>query len=118
MFIGHHAAGFAAKRLAPRVSLGVLFAGAMFIDLLWPFLTLSGFEHFRVDPGLTAFTPLDFYDYPISHSLFSVIAWSLAAMLAWRLLSRREPAEASARRGGGRPDCAEPLGPRFHLARP
>jgi hypothetical protein len=94
MFIGHHAAGFAAKRLAPRVSLGVLFAGAMLLDLIWPFLTLGGFEHFRIDPGNTAFTPLDFYDYPISHSLVSVIGWALAAMLLWRLVARAEPARA------------------------
>ena len=34
MFIGHFATGFAAKRIAPRTSLGTLFLGAQFIDLL------------------------------------------------------------------------------------
>lgn len=29
MFIGHHAAALAAKRVEPRVSLGTLFAGAL-----------------------------------------------------------------------------------------
>ena len=36
MFASHFAVGFAAKRWAPRVSLGTLFLGAQFIDLLWP----------------------------------------------------------------------------------
>ena len=58
MFIGHHAAAFAAKRATPRVSLAVLMGAAMFLDLLWPFLTLAGVERFRIDPGNTAFTPL------------------------------------------------------------
>jgi hypothetical protein len=69
MFIGHFAAGFAAKRFAPRVSLGTLFAAVQLQDLLWPLLLLAGVEHVRIDPGNTAVTPLDFYDYPFSHSL-------------------------------------------------
>lgn len=83
MFIGHHAAAFAAKRAVP-VSLGVLMFATMFLDLLWPFLTLAGVEHFRIDPGNTAFTPLDFYDYPISHSLVMALVWSLLAGALWR----------------------------------
>jgi membrane-bound metal-dependent hydrolase YbcI (DUF457 family) len=77
MFIGHHAAGFAAKRVAPEVSLGTMFFAAMFLDLLWPVLLLLGIEHVRIAPGNTAFTPLDFYDYPISHSLLTVLGWSV-----------------------------------------
>lgn len=77
MFIGHHAAGFVSKRLAPQVSLGTLFFATMFLDLLWPVLLLLGLEHVRIDPGNTAFTPLDFYDYPISHSLLTVLGWSV-----------------------------------------
>jgi hypothetical protein len=38
MFIGHFAAAFAAKRAAPRVSLGTLLAAALWADLLLPFL--------------------------------------------------------------------------------
>ena len=86
MFIGHHAAGFAAKRLAPDVSLGTLFAATMWIDLVWPILLLAGVEHVRIDPGNTAFTPLDFTHYPITHSLLMVIGWSLAAAILYRVL--------------------------------
>ncbi len=94
MFIGHHAAGFAAKRFAPRVSLGTLFAASMALDLLWPILLLLDLEHVRIAPGVTAFTPLDFYDYPITHSLLSVLGWSLLfALLHW--FSRRSWRDAS-----------------------
>lgn len=34
MFLGHFAIGIAAKRAAPRASLGTLFFAAQFIDLL------------------------------------------------------------------------------------
>jgi len=77
MFIGHYAVAFAAKKAAPKTSLGTLFLGAQFIDLLWPLLMLLGLEHASIDPGNTAVTPMDFYDYPISHSLLAVLIWSL-----------------------------------------
>jgi hypothetical protein len=77
MFIGHFGVGFAAKRAAPRVSLGSFFVAAQFIDLLWPTFLLLGIEHVRIAPGITRVTPLDFVDYPISHSLLMVAGWSV-----------------------------------------
>jgi len=77
MFIGHFAVGLASKRLAPRVSLGTLFVAAQFLDLLWPLFLLLGLEHVRIDPGNTAFTPLDSYDYPLTHSLLLAVGWSV-----------------------------------------
>ena len=84
MFIGHHAVAFAAKPFAPRVGLGTLFAAAMLADLVWPILLLLGFEHVRIAPGITAFTPLDFYDYPITHSLVAALGWAIAFALVVR----------------------------------
>ena len=78
MFIGHFAVGFALKRVAPRASLGPLIAAAQFLDLLWPWFLLLGWEHVRLDPGNTAFTPLAFDSYPISHSLVMAIVWGVA----------------------------------------
>ncbi len=75
MFIGHYAVGLAAKKIAPKVSLGTLVLSVQLLDLLWPVFLVLGIEHVRIDPGNTAFTPLDFYDYPISHSLVTVIGW-------------------------------------------
>ncbi|MCI0695390.1 hypothetical protein L0337_25700 [candidate division KSB1 bacterium] len=77
MFLGHYAVALAAKKVAPKTSLGTLFLSVQFLDLLWPIFLLLGIEHVRIDPGNTAFTPLDFYDYPITHSLATVIGWSL-----------------------------------------
>ncbi len=90
MFVGHFAVAFAAKRAAPRTSLGVLFAAAQWADLLWPFLLLAGVEEVRIDPGNTAFTPLAFVRYPISHSLLTVAGWSLlAGGVTWSLTRYR-----------------------------
>jgi len=75
MFAGHFGVGFAAKRFAPRVGLGVLFLAAQFIDLLWPTFLLLGWERVAISPGVTVVTPLDFQHYPISHSLLASIGW-------------------------------------------
>jgi len=77
VFIGHNAVGFASKQPAPRASLGVLMAAPMLPDLLWPIFLLLGIEHVRIDPGNTRWTPLDFYDYPWSHSLLMVVVQAL-----------------------------------------
>ncbi len=77
MFIGHYAIAFAAKKAAPKTSLGTLVLAAQFLDLLWPIFLLLGWEHVRIAPGNTVFTPLDFYDYPISHSLLAVLGWAI-----------------------------------------
>jgi hypothetical protein len=88
MFLGHFAVGLAAKRVAPTVSLGTLFLAAQLVDLLWPLFLLAGLEHVRIDPGNTAVTPLDFYDYPITHSLVGSLGWSLLAGGAYFALRR------------------------------
>jgi len=77
MFIGHFALGFAAKRAAPRLSLAILFAAAQLADVIWPFLVAAGVEQVRIQPGITAFTPLDFISYPYSHSLLALAVWGL-----------------------------------------
>ena len=83
MFIGHYAIGLAAKKAAPKVSLGTLFISVQLLDLLWPLFLLLGIEHVRIVPSITAFSPLDLYDYPISHSLVMSLIWSLALALIY-----------------------------------
>lgn len=78
MFIGHYAVALAAKKVAPKTSLGTFVLAAQFLDLLWPLFLIAGLEHVRIAPGITSFTPLDFYDYPYSHSLVAVGLWSCA----------------------------------------
>src|SRR5256714_13140978 len=72
MFIGHYALGFAAKRWAPRASLGTLFVAPTLADLLWPVLLLLGWEHSHVVPGPNPFLTLWLDDIPYSHSLFTL----------------------------------------------
>jgi membrane-bound metal-dependent hydrolase YbcI (DUF457 family) len=94
MFIGHFAVALAAKRAAPRTSLGVLFAACQLPDLIWPVLLLLGLERVRIAPGTTAFNPLEFTHYPISHSLLATLGWgALAGALYW--LWRRDRAGAA-----------------------
>ena len=90
MFIGHIAVALGAKKVAPKVSLGTLLISAQFLDLLWPILLILGVEHVRIDPGNTAVTPLDFYDYPISHSLVTSIGWSVLFGLGYFLIRRNK----------------------------
>lgn len=77
MFLGHFAVGLAGKRAVPAVSLGTWFTAVQLVDLVWPVFLLTGLEHVRIAPGITAFTPLDFYDYPITHSLVAGAVWAL-----------------------------------------
>jgi membrane-bound metal-dependent hydrolase YbcI (DUF457 family) len=88
MFIGHFALGLAAKRAVPRVSLGLLFAAAQLADLLWPVFLAAGLEQVRLDPGNTAFTPLDFVHYPYSHSLVLLVLWGIALAVLSRPFAR------------------------------
>ena len=76
MFIGHFGVALAAKKLAPRTSLGATVFAAEFVDLLWPVLLLLGVEHVVISPGIMRMSPFDFTDYPITHSLLMGVAWA------------------------------------------
>ncbi|OLD49264.1 MAG: hypothetical protein AUI63_02460 [Gemmatimonadetes bacterium 13_1_40CM_2_60_3] len=88
MFLGHYGIAFAAKRAAPRTSLGALTFAAEFLDELWPILLLLGVEQVRVVPGLMAMSPLDFTYYPFSHSLVMAMVWGILIGGAYFLLRR------------------------------
>jgi hypothetical protein len=88
MFLGHYGIAFAAKRSAPRASLGALTFAAQFLDELWPILLLLGVEQVKIVPGLMAMSPLDFTYYPFSHSLLMAVAWGILVGGAYFLLRR------------------------------
>ena len=94
MFAGHFGIALAGKRVAPAASLGTLFAAAQFADLLWPNLVLLGIERVEIAPGATAVTPLDFIEYPYSHSLLALVLWGSAAAVLYRFRFRTRSAEA------------------------
>lgn len=88
MFIGHFGIGLGVKKIAPRISLGTLFLAVQFLDLLWPGFILLGWEHVVIEPGHTKMTPLNFTDYPISHSLLMACVWGLVFAFVYFLFRR------------------------------
>jgi len=79
MFLGHYGVALGLKRAEPKVSLGTLFAAVQLADILWGAFLLLGWEHVRMVPDENPLLTLQFYDYPISHSLVGAIGWGLAA---------------------------------------
>jgi hypothetical protein len=88
MFLGHFGLAFAAKKAAPKTSLGTLVFAAQFADMLWPILLLIGVEHVRIVPGLLPASPFDFTSYPISHSLVAQLGWGTLIGLVYFAIRR------------------------------
>ncbi len=88
MFIGHYALALGAKKISPKLSLGTLFISTQLVDMMWPIFLLLGLEHVRIDPGNTVVTPLDFYNYPITHSLVGSLGWGLGLGIVYWLVRR------------------------------
>lgn len=88
MIVGHFAVALGAKKLTPQLSLGVLFVACQIADILAPPLALLGIEAFDVKPGITVMMPLDLTNYPYSHSLVALTAWSVSFALLYMWLGR------------------------------
>src|SRR5512140_3698583 len=76
MFIAHFGVAMAARRVAPRPSLGTLVLAAMLIDGIWPVFLLTGWERVEIVPGLMAASPLNFVSCPYTHSLAFCALWA------------------------------------------
>ncbi len=88
MFIGHYSVALAARAGTDGPRLGTYMLAAQWLDLIWPLFLLLGWERVRIDPGNTAFTPLEFVHYPYSHSLLAATGWSALFFLAYLFLRR------------------------------
>jgi hypothetical protein len=88
VFLGHFAVALAAKKAAPKTSLGTLVFAAQLADLLWPIFLLLGWEQVQIAPGITRVTPLDFVSYPWSHSLAMQLVWALALGVVYFTIRR------------------------------
>lgn len=87
MFIGHFAPSLVAATHRRAPSLPVLFVAAQFVDWLFFGFLLTGTEHMRLAPGISAMNPMDLYHMPYTHSLLGAAAWAAAfggALYAWR----------------------------------
>ncbi len=90
MFIGHYGIGLAGKKPAKTLSLGTLFLATQWLDLIWPILILLNIEHVELNPGDTKMTPLNFIDYPYSHSLIYVLGWSILVGVVYYLIKKNK----------------------------
>ncbi|HEY1252068.1 MAG TPA: hypothetical protein VGH97_12840 [Thermoanaerobaculia bacterium] len=94
MFVGHYGVSLAAKRISPRLSLGVLFVAVQLLDVLFSIFVLLGIEGLRIVHGFTAYNPYDLYRMPYTHSLLGALLWSaataLVALAALRRLRSRD----------------------------
>jgi len=88
MFIGHFGVALAAKKVAPRPSLGTLTLAALLVDGIWPVFLLLGWETVEIRPGITAVSPLEFVFYPYTHSLLAGVFWGALLAGAYYLLRR------------------------------
>lgn len=83
MFIGHFAAAMVGKKMDNRLSLGITFMAAQWLDLLWPILLLTGIEKVELNSNPSSPIPLSFTHYPVSHGLLTVLAWSFLFGLSY-----------------------------------
>jgi hypothetical protein len=88
MFIGHFAVGFAAKKINSKPGLGTYFLAAQLLDLLWPTFLLLGIEKAELTRDATNPIPLSFTHYPISHSLVTVVGWSILFGVAYAVIRK------------------------------
>jgi hypothetical protein len=94
MFLGHFGIALAAKRAAPKASLGTLVLAAQFADLIWPIFLLLGWEQVRIVPRMTRVTPFDFVSYPWSHSLIAQMGWGTALAAIYFAIRQDGPGAA------------------------
>jgi hypothetical protein len=97
MFIGHYGVSLAAKRFAPRASLGALFLAVQLLDVVFAVLVLAGVEKVRIVPGFTKVNPYDLYFMPYSHSLAGAVLWSALGALAYVALTGKATKGSNAR---------------------
>lgn len=88
MFIGHFGLSFAAKKLAPKVSLATLFVATQFVDILWPFMLIFNIEKVAVVPGYTKVNAYEFLYFPYTHSLLMGIIWGIVTALVYFLIKK------------------------------
>lgn len=88
MFTGHYGVSFGLKAAKKTVPLWVLFLAVQWIDVMWSIFVLLGIEKLRIVPGFTKMNPLDLYYMPYTHGLDTVLLWSVAAALVYRLIRK------------------------------
>ena len=89
MFVGHYAASLALKSFDGRASLGTLFLGVQFVDILFFPLVLLGVERMNVVPGYTPSTHFELEYMPYTHGLAASLGWAALAYASFRWVLKR-----------------------------
>ncbi|MCP4204296.1 MAG: hypothetical protein GY769_20465 [bacterium] len=76
MFVGHYGAALALKGTESKASLGLLFLGVQFVDILFFPLVLAGIEQMNIVPGYTDSTHFELAYLPYTHSLVAAFLWA------------------------------------------
>jgi hypothetical protein len=84
MFVGHYAASLALKKFETRASLGVLFLGVQFVDILFFPFVLLGIERINIIENYTQSTHFQLEYMPYTHSLLGSVLWAVAAYSLFR----------------------------------
>ncbi len=93
MFLGHIGVALAAKRAAPRASLGTLLVAATLLDGVWALLCPTGLDHTGIAPVLMTAVRPDFDTDSFSHSL--LFASVMAIMFGLAYFSLRHSARGA-----------------------
>lgn len=86
MFVGHYAAALALKKFEKRASLGMLFLGVQFVDILFMPFVLLGIERMNIVPNITQSTHFELEYMPYTHSLVGSLFWAAVAYVVFRWL--------------------------------
>ncbi|MEQ8714687.1 MAG: hypothetical protein RIC80_16835 [Cyclobacteriaceae bacterium] len=77
MYVGHYVSSLALKKYDKNISLGWLFIGAQFVDILFFPFVVMGIERMNIVEGFTATNHLDLEYMPYTHSLLATAFWAL-----------------------------------------
>ncbi len=86
MFVGHYAAALALKKFEKRASLGMLFLGVQFVDILFMPFVLLGIERMNIVPNITQSTHFELEYMPYTHSLVGSLFWAAVGYVVFRWL--------------------------------
>ena len=86
MFVGHYAASLALKRVEKKASLGLLFLGAQFVDILFFPLVLLGIERINMIENYAQSTHFELEYMPYTHSLLAAFLCAGGIYLTFRVL--------------------------------
>ena len=90
MFVGHYAASLALKRFEKRASLGILFLGVQFVDILFFPFVLLGIERINIVENFTDATHFELEFLPYTHSLVASLIWAGVAYALFRWVVVRQ----------------------------